>query len=121
MFIMLLRKHLHQINSVDNTLYKWFSVVFTLLQPIDYDYFLNLKIKFVACSLTYIFIYQTITLVFCLSYRDQNYQVVYICISAGNQLAASLVLSAQLWKYQRSITCVVARAIKGSTRTQNCL
>lgn len=32
-------------NSVDNTLFKWFSVVFTLLQRIDYDYFLNLKIN----------------------------------------------------------------------------
>lgn len=44
-FLVLLRKHLHQVNSADSTLSKCFCVDFTLLQPIDYDYFLNLKIK----------------------------------------------------------------------------
>lgn len=117
MFIVLLRKHQHQVNSADSGLFKCFCVDFTLLQPIDYDYFLNGKIKFDACSHACIF---TIILVFCLFYGDWNYQVIYICISAGNQLAVSLMIPAHLWKGQRSITCTVARKIKGSTRTQNC-
>lgn len=54
-FIVLLRAHLHQINSADSILFKCFYVDFTLLQPIGYDRFLNMKIKFDACSQACIF------------------------------------------------------------------
>lgn len=50
MFIVLLRKHLHHLNSANSTLSKCFCVDFILLQPTDYDCFLNMKIKFDACS-----------------------------------------------------------------------
>lgn len=98
MFIVLLRKHPHQVNSADCTLFKCFCIEFTLLQPIDYDCFLNVKIKFDACWHPCI---STIILVFFfLFYRVRNYQVIYICISAGNQLAVSLMIPAHLWKRQ---------------------
>lgn len=63
MFIVLLRTHLHQENSADRILFKCFYVDFTLLQPVEYDCFLNMEIKFDACSQACIF---TILSDFCL-------------------------------------------------------